>query len=77
MFLWTKKMRIKEHLKTLTDGPISSPNAFAFIIGKLRGLETRILRLPDVFGPLGPWLGGRESAPAELCRKIAGPNLRL
>ena len=39
------------------------------------GLETRILRLPDVFGPLGPWLGGRESAPAELCRKIAAAQL--
>ncbi len=39
------------------------------------GLETRILRLPDVFGPLGPWLGGRESAPAELCRKIAAAHL--
>ncbi|MBZ5689610.1 MAG: NAD-dependent epimerase/dehydratase family protein [Acidobacteriia bacterium] len=39
------------------------------------GLETRILRLPDVFGPLGPWFGGRESAPAELCRKIAAAHL--
>jgi nucleoside-diphosphate-sugar epimerase len=39
------------------------------------GFETRILRLPDVFGPLGPWLGGRESAPAELCRKIAAAQL--
>jgi GDP-D-mannose 3', 5'-epimerase len=39
------------------------------------GLETRIVRLPDVFGPVGPWLGGRESAPAELCRKIAAAQL--
>jgi GDP-D-mannose 3',5'-epimerase len=39
------------------------------------GLESRILRLPDVFGPLGPWLGGRESVPAELCRKIAAAQL--
>ena len=39
------------------------------------GFETRILRLPDVFGPLGPWLGGRESAPTELCRKIAAAQL--
>lgn len=38
------------------------------------GLETRVLRLADVFGPLGPWLGGRESAPAELCRKIAAAH---
>ena len=33
------------------------------------------MRLPDVFGPLGPWFGGRESAPAELCRKIAAAHL--
>ncbi len=39
------------------------------------GLETRILRLPEVFGPLGPWLGGRENRPAELCRKIAAAHL--
>ena len=39
------------------------------------GLETRILRLPDVFCPLGPWLGGRESAPSELCAKIAAAHL--
>jgi nucleoside-diphosphate-sugar epimerase len=39
------------------------------------GLETRIVRLPDVFGPVGPWLGGRESAPVALCRKIAAAQL--
>jgi len=39
------------------------------------GLEAQILRLPNVFGPLGPWLGGRESAPSELCRKIAAAHL--
>jgi GDP-D-mannose 3',5'-epimerase len=39
------------------------------------GLETRIVRLPDVFGPVGPWLGGRESTPSALCRKIAAAQL--
>jgi nucleoside-diphosphate-sugar epimerase len=39
------------------------------------GLETRIVRLPNVFGPVGPWHGGRESAPASLCRKIAAVQL--
>ena len=39
------------------------------------GLETRIVRLPDVFGPVGPWHGGREQAPAALCRKIAAAQL--
>jgi len=35
------------------------------------GIETRIVRLPNVFGPLAPWEGERERAPAALCRKIA------
>lgn len=39
------------------------------------GLETRVVRLPDVFGPVGSWLGGKESTPAALCRKIAAAQL--
>jgi len=39
------------------------------------GLETRIVRFHNIFGPLGTWKGGREKAPAALCRKIAGAKL--
>jgi nucleoside-diphosphate-sugar epimerase len=35
------------------------------------GLETRIVRFHNIFGPYGTWDGGREKAPAALCRKIA------
>lgn len=35
------------------------------------GMETRIVRFHNIFGPLGTWDGGREKAPAALCRKIA------
>jgi len=35
------------------------------------GLETRIVRFHNIFGPLGSWTGGREKAPAAMCRKIA------
>ncbi|MFC1485562.1 NAD-dependent epimerase/dehydratase family protein, partial [Candidatus Latescibacterota bacterium] len=35
------------------------------------GLETRIVRLHNVYGPLGTYDGGREKAPAALCRKVA------
>ena len=31
----------------------------------------RIVRFHNIFGPLGTWCGGREKAPAALCRKIA------
>ncbi len=33
--------------------------------------ETRVVRFHNIFGPLGSWEGGREKAPAALCRKIA------
>ncbi len=39
------------------------------------GLETRIVRFHNIFGPLGTWNGGREKAPAALCRKIATAKL--
>lgn len=35
------------------------------------GLETRIARLHNVYGPLGTFDGGREKAPAAICRKVA------
>ena len=35
------------------------------------GLETRIVRFHNIFGPHGTWDGGREKAPAAMCRKIA------
>ena len=35
------------------------------------GLETRVVRYHNVYGPLGTFDGGREKAPAAICRKIA------
>ena len=35
------------------------------------GLETRIVRFHNIFGPLGTWDGGREKAPAAMCRKVS------
>jgi len=39
------------------------------------GIETRITRFHNIFGPLGTWDGGREKAPAAMCRKIAVAKL--
>ena len=36
-----------------------------------RGMETYIARFHNVYGPLGTWKGGREKAPAAICRKVA------
>ena len=35
------------------------------------GIKTRIARLHNVYGPYGAWTGGREKAPAAVCRKVA------
>jgi len=35
------------------------------------GLETRIVRFHNIFGPLGTYDGGREKSPAAICRKVA------
>jgi nucleoside-diphosphate-sugar epimerase len=34
------------------------------------GLETRVARFHNVYGPYGTWQGGREKAPAAICRKV-------
>jgi len=39
--------------------------------GRCHGLDVRIGRYHNIFGPEGTWTGGREKAPAALCRKIA------
>jgi nucleoside-diphosphate-sugar epimerase len=39
------------------------------------GMETRVARFHNVYGPLGTYDGGREKAPAALCRKIALANV--
>lgn len=39
------------------------------------GLETRIVRFHNIFGEKGTWDGGREKAPAAMCRKVAVAKL--
>lgn len=35
------------------------------------GMEVRVARFHNIFGPQGTWTGGREKAPAAMCRKVA------
>ncbi len=39
-------------------------------------LETRVVRYHNVYGPLGTYSGGREKAPAALCRKIIEAKMK-
>ena len=36
-----------------------------------KGLESRVARYHNIYGPLGSWNDGKEKAPAALCRKVA------
>jgi len=35
------------------------------------GLDVRVARFHNIFGPMGTWIGGKEKAPAAMCRKAA------
>jgi nucleoside-diphosphate-sugar epimerase len=39
--------------------------------GRNYGMQTRVARYHNIFGPEGTWDGGKEKAPAAMCRKIA------
>lgn len=39
------------------------------------GIQTRIARFHNVYGPHGTWDGGREKAPAAICRKVIAAKL--
>tara|TARA_B110000967_G_C18857523_1_gene548077 strand:- start:782 stop:1642 length:861 start_codon:yes stop_codon:yes gene_type:complete len=41
---------------------------------KNKGLDVKIARFHNIFGPLGTWCGGREKAPAAICRKVINSN---
>jgi GDP-D-mannose 3', 5'-epimerase len=43
--------------------------------GEDYGLDVRVVRFHNIFGPLGTWEGGREKAPAAMCRKVAAAKL--
>ncbi|MGB6829789.1 MAG: NAD-dependent epimerase/dehydratase family protein [Terracidiphilus sp.] len=42
-----------------------------FAFSRNFGLNVRVARFHNIFGPEGTWRGGKEKAPAALCRKIA------
>lgn len=39
------------------------------------GIDSRVCRYHNVYGPLGTWEGGREKAPAAICRKVIQAKL--
>lgn len=43
----------------------------AFAYGRRYGTAVRVARFQNCYGPEGTWTGGREKAPAAICRKVA------
>jgi GDP-D-mannose 3',5'-epimerase len=43
----------------------------ALAYGRRYGMQVRIARFQNCYGPEGTWTGGREKAPAAICRKVA------
>ena len=43
----------------------------ALAYGRRFGIPVRIARFQNCYGPEGAWMGGREKAPAAICRKVA------
>src|SRR5947199_714117 len=43
----------------------------ALAYARKHGMEVRIARFQNCYGPEGTWTGGREKAPAAICRKVA------
>jgi GDP-D-mannose 3',5'-epimerase len=43
----------------------------AMVFGRRFGVPVRIARFQNCYGPEGTWTGGREKAPAAICRKVA------
>ena len=43
----------------------------AMAYARNRGMTVRIARFHNCYGPEGTWSGGREKAPAAICRKVA------
>lgn len=42
-----------------------------FAYEKNKGINVRVARFHNIFGPLGSWNDGKEKAPAAICRKVA------
>lgn len=42
-----------------------------FAYNRNYGIDVRVARFHNIFGPEGTWVGGREKAPAAICRKVA------
>ena len=48
-----------------------------FAFQRNKGLDVKVARFHNIFGPYGTWCGGREKAPAAICRKVATADKKI
>ena len=53
------------------DGKSFLAKDYFLLIHANHGVDVHIARFHNIFGPEGTWDGGREKAPAAMCRKVA------
>ena len=53
------------------DGKNSSPSVLYLSYHRNYNIPVRIARYHNIYGPESTWEGGREKAPAAICRKVA------
>lgn len=41
-----------------------------FALARNEGVDVRVARFHNIYGPFGTWIGGKEKAPAAICRKV-------
>lgn len=72
---WPVKLACREADAGNPDSPYGAEKLFSETLydayARNHGIEVKIGRFHNVFGEYGTWRGGREKAPAALCRKIA------
>ena len=68
-------MPIPRCRRTDTAGRSCSRSGCAGISATTSASQTRVARYHNVYGPHGTWDGGREKAPAAICRKVAQAKL--
>ena len=68
-------MRSEEHTSELQSREYGWEKLFSerlyLAYNRNFGMECRVARYHNIFGPLGTWDGGKEKAPAAMCRKVA------